>query len=146
MRLYKNSQFNPNNYTGEAVAFSSNHDMATLIQSIDIVRDQNPFSFWQYARALKKLFPHSGITRHSSSVELANYEMDRIMSSGAKIVFLAIWDMLHLGEEARYNIPGKISPKNWSWGMSTEHVQLLEREAAKWLARSKATGRLALAA
>lgn len=83
---------------------------------------------------------------HTSSTELAEYEMERIMESRAKVAFLAIWDVLHLGEEARYNVPGKVLPENWSWGMTEEHIDLLKDEASRWNELNRKVGRIALAA
>ena len=44
--------------------------------------------------------------------------IERLMASRADLVIIPMQDYLHLGSEARTNVPGTIGG-NWTWQMET---------------------------
>jgi 4-alpha-glucanotransferase len=138
---YGSSQNNPDNYPEASASFSVNHDSPTLIQALDGVRVSNPEEFNRYIEYLRQQVPSSNLNVHTSSAELAQCEMERVIRSTARYAFIAIGDSLHLGPEAQYNRPGTVSPKNWSWRMDNADLAGLRREAPAWRALNKSSGR-----
>lgn len=138
---YDSSQNNPDNYPEASASFSVNHDSPTLIQALDGVRVNHPEEFNMYIEYLQQQVPSSNLNVHTSSAELAQCEMERVIRSTARYAFIAIGDSLHLGPEAQYNKPGTVSPKNWSWRMDAADLKHLKREAPAWRAINTSSGR-----
>ena len=64
-----------------------------------------------------------------------------VLSSPAVAAFLPAQDLLGLGEEARFNSPGK-PDGNWRWRMSAQDRGRLEGQAARLRTLLRETGRL----
>jgi len=56
---------------------------------------------------------------------------DLLHCKAERVVFQA-QDLLLEGSESRMNIPGTISPKNWSWRLTERKLALLEATAGYW--------------
>nr|BDT27636.1 4-alpha-glucanotransferase [Bacteriovorax sp. HI3] len=88
------------NYEFDTVAYTGTHDCDTLMG---------------WFKSLSK--EDKERVEHDLQVVSPNHwEMISVlMSSPSRIVFIQIQDLLGLGSEARFNYPGTVQPKNWSW-------------------------------
>lgn len=138
---FGSSQNNPDNYQEGVVGFSVNHDSPTLIQALDGARISHPEEFSRYIEYLSQQLPGRNLNQQTSSAELAQREMERVIRSTARYAFIAIGDSLHLGSVAQYNKPGTVGPENWSWRMRPADIQTLKSQAPMWLELNKSSGR-----
>lgn len=141
--VYLESPNNPDNYTNNTVAFSSTHDSPTLRQAlIDVWQQISKEEFSRYVGYLDKQYPHKHLDALSSFDVLSAIEIDRVIRSMAGVAFLGAWDILSLGKEARYNIPGRVAKANWAWRMNADQMRLLQRQAPMWRELNNSSGRL----
>ncbi len=139
---YEKSPNNPDNYRGQTVGFSGNHDSPTLIQALDTIRTAHPDEFGQYVDRLRQRFPGSRLNEESTSADISQLEMERVIGSVGQCSILAIWDVLGLGPDARYNEPGTVSKGNWAWRMDSRDLRKLKSVAPTWHDVNKSSGRL----
>lgn len=52
------------------------------------------------------------------------------LASHADVAIIPAWDLLHLGKNARFNVPATIGSPNWEWRLTT--LSKIENEL-KWL-------------
>jgi len=143
---YDGAPNNPDNYGEWAVAFTGNHDTPTLVQAISGIQDRRPDALNQYVRHLAQQFPERHLDQYSSDGEqlvgqLAQVEIERVIRSAAQYAFLPLGDLFLYGEEAQFNIPNTIDPKNWSWRMTGVELQKFKNEAEGWRNLNTSSGR-----
>lgn len=131
---YETSPNNPLMFSDLTVGFTSNHDSPTLVQTFEKLRKSNPREFAAYVDYANRLDSSARLSVSSSSVEVANHEMGRVMQSVASYALIGAWDLLHLGAEARYNVPATIDDANWSWRFDGNNMRLFQAEAKTWRA------------
>lgn len=88
------------NYEYNTVAYSGTHDCDTLMGWYKSLSQED-----------KERVQHDTQVSAPNHWEMINV----LMSSPSKIVFIQVQDLLGLGSEARFNYPGTVNPKNWSW-------------------------------
>lgn len=125
---FNESEHNPSNYSERTVGFTSNHDTPTLVQQIEGLHPEARYQFVEYIRSQ---FPNSGVGDHLSNEQLALFEINRTLGSRAMVAITTPWDVLGLGQEGRYNIPGTVGPQNWSWSMSRSQIDAMGRRLAQ---------------
>ncbi len=131
----ENNEHKPSNYTKNLVCYTGTHDNEPLCGYIEGVFGDKE----RYALFLKDLTAECerydiavGITADAYedisdeiSVEIpADGETARMLcekiielgyAADANIVIIPLWDFLALGSDARINLPGTQTDKNWSW-------------------------------
>lgn len=142
LESYLNSENNPDNYTSSTVAFSSTHDSPPLIQALNDARIKYPVAFRQYLSYLSQKFPERGLDENPSLDKLARIEIERVIGSQAVDAVIGIWDLVGLGEEGRYNIPGKTDDRNWSLRLKKAQVYKIGHRAPAWRELNEAGSRL----
>ncbi|MCH3960844.1 MAG: 4-alpha-glucanotransferase [Solobacterium sp.] len=65
-------------------------------------------------RAMRKYLWKHGYHKHSFVRDIIDYSLD----SKADMVIIPMSDWLHLGNEARLNLPGTVGAPNWTWCMN----------------------------
>ncbi len=58
--------------------------------------------------------------------------ISRIMASSTPLCIFPIQDLLDLGSESLINIPGIVSPMNWSWRFSLQQLRTIDVEKLKY--------------
>ena len=89
----------PDEFDKNSVVYTGTHDNDTLIGWLDTLKDKN------------------AILNNFLSVENKNNwkVIEFALNSAANSVIIPLQDILGLGYAARFNTPGTISDKNWSW-------------------------------
>ena len=96
------SEHLPYTYTPDTVCYTGTHDNATTRQWLE----EAPDEVLSYAIEYLQLSPQEGYV----------WGMIRgAMSSPADLCIIPLQDYLELGEEARMNLPGTQTDKNWTW-------------------------------
>ena len=111
----KKIQFNSNSTT-----YTGTHDNETITAWFDSLDEKNK----------QNVFNHLGQTElehpHWKFIELA-------MSTNSKTVIIPVHDLLGLDNENRFNTPGTLSSKNWSWRMKENQITLTVKGKMKAL-------------
>lgn len=109
-------------YQENTVAYLGTHDCETLM------------GFWQSlnSETRQNIAARLGADSQATSPELCQLIIEDLLSSKARRVVLQGQDLLLEGNGSRMNIPGTISPKNWSWRLTEEKLALLEATAGYW--------------
>lgn len=140
---YKESIHNPQNYRRESVSFSTNHDMATLVATMDRSRTRHPAALEDYIAYEKAANPFTDIHRETSSLKLAQHVMKRIMDSRSAYAIMWVGDILQGGEEWQYNVPNTVQGNIWSRRMSSNDMLHLNEHASFWYHLNESSGRSA---
>lgn len=138
---YDSSIHNPDNYRANSVNISSNHDSPPLVGAIEDVRSKYPGEFDDYFAYLKDRHPHVAVDQNSSSEEIAQVEMERLLHSIGKYAIVGVWDVLKLGTEGQYNVPATVQESNWSWRMNASSLARFNEQTLYWRALNEASGR-----
>lgn len=123
------SNYLPHLYPVDSVCYSGTHDNVTLPQWFDDAAPEDV----AYARA------YFGLNREEGYV----WGMLRgCMSSVSRLFIAQMQDYLELGEDARMNFPGTLSPSNWTWrapeGFASRELAARIREMTRLYGRLKA--------
>ena len=122
-----NSAYLPHNHVENAVCYTGTHDNQTLAQWLAEESEET------IARARDYL----GLNEAEGFVR----GMIRGgMSSVARIFIAQMQDWLRLGGEARMNVPGELSPENWSWRLREQPDAALAAEIFEMTKRYARTG------
>lgn len=106
--------FRPHNYPRNRVAYSGTHDNDTTIGwwtstgEGDSTRTQEDIG-------KERAFARRYLASDGSDIHWVFIRT--LMASVADTVLFPVQDMLGLGSEARMNLPGSFSPRNWRWRM-----------------------------
>lgn len=92
----------PYTYTENSVVYSGTHDNPTLVQWLDDVAKSDLAN----AKAYLGLSEDEGFVKGL---------IRGCMSSASRLCIISMQDYLELGSEARMNLPGTLSDKNWTW-------------------------------
>ena len=87
-----------------SVVYTGTHDNPTVLQAYGQLSNNQRSS-------LRRFFKRRGYDYRLFSDMLCHYALD----CQAELTILPIWDICGYKEEARINLPGTISDKNWSW-------------------------------
>ncbi|MBI4675376.1 MAG: 4-alpha-glucanotransferase [Chloroflexi bacterium] len=108
--------FLPHNYTREWVVYTGTHDNDTAV------------GWWNSANEYEKHFTRKYL--NTSAHDIAWDLIRAAWMSVANTAMTTAQDILHLGNEARMNLPGVLGPPNWCWRM---RESALTRELAERL-------------
>ena len=92
----------PHTYPENSVVYSGTHDNPTLVQWLSDVAERDLLEGKAYLGLTEEEGFVEGLIRGS-------------MASVSRLCVIQMQDWLGLGEEARMNVPGILSDKNWSW-------------------------------
>ena len=92
----------PHTYPENSVVYSGTHDNPTLVQWLSDVAESDLMEGKAYLGLSEEEGFAEGLIRGS-------------MASISRLCVIQMQDWLGLGEEARMNVPGILSDKNWSW-------------------------------
>ena len=109
----------PHNHRANCVVYPGTHDNDTTLG-------------W-YASTDEKTRDH---VRRYFRIDGREIGWDLIRSAYASVCNLAIvplQDLMSLGTEARFNLPGTSSDRNWSWRYRADQLQQLQRNSAGYL-------------
>jgi 4-alpha-glucanotransferase len=109
----------PHRYTEDTVAYTSTHDSETARGAFESLSDEQRACFADYVDR-----PVSAETVHETAIE-------DVWGSEASLALAQLQDVLGLGNDARFNVPGT-TDGNWAWRVREEQVT---EAAADWLAR-----------
>lgn len=87
-----------------SVVYTGTHDNAPILQDYAALSTNQKSS-------LRRFFKRRGYSHRLFSDLLCHYALD----CEADLAVLPIWDLCGYKEEARINLPGSISEKNWTW-------------------------------
>ena len=107
----------PKNWSENVAAYTGTHDSPTIKQWFDYANKTQLDSFESYLKENKQ----------KSSNKIWNF-ITLIWSTPCLIAVTTIQDLLELGKEARFNIPGT-SKNNWKWRLHS--LNLLEEPLSK---------------
>ena len=116
----------PHQYERDTVAYSGTHDNDTTLGWYRVLDDGTRAQVDLYLRADGAAMPEALLRA--------------LLNSVAPLAMLPLQDLLALGSEARFNVPGTASG-NWIWRMSES--ALSPRLAAYWRALNQVCGRAA---
>lgn len=123
----------PENYTGHEVAYTGTHDNNTTLGHFqDLVSSED------ISKKVLKSYTDE-IYSFSKETELNWALIDIAFNSKALLSIIPMQDILSLGSEGRMNLPGTISPKNWSWRLNelpSQEISSRIKEIAKTSERS----------
>jgi len=117
------------NFTQRSVVYTGTHDNDT---TLGWFRSLDPAT-------AERVRSYLGIMADAADVELPQALVRLALSSVAVLAVLPVQDLLQLGSEARYNVPGT-SEGNWSWRLSPG--ALTADLAAKYRRLNELYGRL----
>ena len=92
----------PHTYPENSVVYSGTHDNPTLVQWLSEVAESD----LEEGKAYLGLSEEEGIVKGI---------IRGCMASVSRICVISMQDYLELGKEARMNLPGTLSDKNWTW-------------------------------
>ncbi len=92
----------PHTYPENSVVYSGTHDNPTLVQWLSDVAESDLLEGKAYLGLSEEEGFAEGLIRGS-------------MASNSRLCIIQMQDWLGLGAEARMNVPGILSDKNWSW-------------------------------
>lgn len=92
----------PHTYLENSVVYSGTHDNPTLVQWLSDVAESD----------LEEGKKYLGLTEEEGLVKGL---IRGCMASNSRLCVILMQDYLELGEEARMNLPGTLSDKNWTW-------------------------------
>ncbi|MGX8774451.1 MAG: 4-alpha-glucanotransferase [Bacillota bacterium] len=110
----------PENYPENCVVYTGTHDNDTTVGWFEGLED------WEREPVLRYLGierPHDGIDGQSNesearlSDEVCDALIEKALTSRADLCIIPLQDYLHLGSEARTNIPGTVGG-NWCWRLT----------------------------
>lgn len=96
------------NYIANTIAYSGTHDCNTLKGWIDSL-SSNEIHFVQSELSM------SGLD--------VWHLLEKLMESESQVVLIQVQDLLELGQEARFNYPGTVNEKNWTWKLTTQSLK-----------------------
>ncbi len=102
----------PQNIRGNTIVYPGTHDNDTIC------------GWYEAAGTAEKDFFRRYLWTDGRSPNLAM--INAAMKSHAKIAIVSAQDILGLGSDARFNVPGTNCDKNWSWRLSEENFSALE--------------------
>ena len=92
----------PHTYPENSVVYSGTHDNPTLVQWLSDVAESD----------LEEGKKYLGLTEEEGLVKGL---IRGCMASNSRLCVILMQDYLELGAEARMNLPGTLSDKNWTW-------------------------------
>ena len=92
----------PHTYPENSVVYSGTHDNPTLVQWLSDVAESD----------LEEGKKYLGLTETEGLVKGL---IRGCMASNSRLCVILMQDYLELGAEARMNLPGSLSDKNWTW-------------------------------
>ena len=92
----------PHTYPENSVVYSGTHDNPTLVQWLSEVAESD----LEEGKAYLGLSEEEGIVKGI---------IRGCMASVSRLCVISMQDYLELGKEARMNLPGTLSDKNWTW-------------------------------
>lgn len=92
----------PHTYPENSVVYSGTHDNPTLVQWLSDVAESD----------LEEGEKYLGLTEEEGIVKGL---IRGCMASNSRLCVILMQDYLELGAEARMNLPGTLSDKNWTW-------------------------------
>ena len=92
----------PHTYPENSVVYSGTHDNPTLVQWLSDVAESD----------LEEGKKYLGLTEEEGLVKGL---IRGCMASNSRLCVILMQDYLELGAEARMNLPGSLSDKNWTW-------------------------------
>jgi 4-alpha-glucanotransferase len=98
-------------YTYNSVAYSGTHDCDTLLGWF------NALSHSEQAQVEHEIKAHK-----PDQWAMINI----LMKSPSKMVLIQVQDLLGLGSEARFNYPGTVQDKNWTWKLKLEDYKKID--------------------
>jgi 4-alpha-glucanotransferase len=133
------SDFLPHNFSRDRVAYTGTHDNDTMVGWADGTVDDGTRTAQEIARERRyaeAYLASNGEPLHWSAIRA-------VVASVADTAIIPVQDVLGLGNEARMNVPGRVSG-NWRWRMrdgalTSEHAARL-RELADLYGRLPAAG------
>ena len=96
--------YDSDNSGGNVLVFPANHDFHTVLGWYQSLSDK-------YKEHLKEFLRRNDCEDDDISHAVIKY----CMKSNARMVIVTVQDILSLGDECRINVPGVVSPLNWSW-------------------------------
>lgn len=95
------------NYTENSIAYSGTHDCDTLLG---------------WVRGLS--MDEKGFIQAELDISIENQWgfLGKLMNSPSKIVLIQVQDLLGLDSNARFNYPGTVNDKNWTWRLSEDDL------------------------
>ncbi len=103
----EDNMYLPHNWEVNSVGYTSTHDSETFQQKVMELSDEDSDFAFEYIRANSPLLGLSAI--------------QTALASPAKVVIIAIQDLLSIGKEGRINIPSTIG-NNWNWRLKEDQL------------------------
>ena len=104
-------EIHPKNWSESVVAYTGTHDSPTIKQWLNEVDDIQIEFFNQYKKNNSSLYES----------DVWNF-ISLVWESPCQLAVTTIQDLLELGEEARFNIPGT-SEENWIWRLKDLDIE-----------------------
>ena len=102
------NMYQPHNYEKNCVAYLGTHDNNTMM---GMLNEGN----WDKINRFKKYF---NMPLQEGNDKVIDNSILSLYASHAGLIILTVQDILHLGSEARMNIPG-VPDGNWTWKLSS---------------------------
>lgn len=110
MNVLQFTAFDPNfKLQKRMISYTGTHDNTTARDFIDHLSEED-------LRKLREIFKAAGIKAENGN-ETEQF-LRYAFSLPTEYVIVPVQDILGLGAEARTNVPGEVSPKNWSWKLT----------------------------
>jgi 4-alpha-glucanotransferase len=110
------------NFPTECVAYTGTHDNNTIIGWYGEVTEETR------AASFKELGISAGPDSPPSDKEICRAWIESLSGSEAKLVIIPIQDLLYEGSQSRMNVPGTSSPANWTYRVTDESLESLDRQ------------------
>jgi len=103
----------PSQFSKNTVCYTGTHDSATFVECYLALSESVKKTFVNDLK--KECKPYNITNIGKSPASLCRAAIKLALSSKAFMVIIPVWDLLGLDGEARMNLPGTTSPKNWTF-------------------------------
>ena len=103
------SDYLPHTYPVNSVCYTGTHDNYTLVQWFEETAPEDLVLAKAYLGLNDEEGPVWGVIRGG-------------MGSVSRLCIIQMQDYLELGASARMNLPGSLSPKNWTWRVAKDYI------------------------
>lgn len=107
----RNNYYLPYNCTEKSVMYSGTHDNDTIL---GWYRELN--------ESTKELVKNYICETSNDETKILKKITREVLASVSKYAILQLQDLLGLGSEARFNVPGIVDEKNWSWRFEWNNI------------------------
>lgn len=120
----ENNEHKPSNYNKNLVCYTGTHDNQPLKSYIEGVLNDGEREKIFLKDLTAECAPYKIDIDKSSAEGLCKTIISLAYASEADTVIIPLWDFLALGDEARMNLPGTQTDKNWSWRVADGYIKL----------------------